>query len=152
MDYTDNVILRFFQNFQGSYFRKGITSICVIIIYWLLILWLFVWFNLQLSLLKISISAKSKTIFHFCIPWIGRVQQLMYVAYIRMPTFIAICMILDMHTLTRTLIFKVFKIFLFLLFWFWFFKNLMLYTWPLIYLFLLGRDIFFTALYCLHLF
>ena len=152
MDYTDNVILRFFQNFQGSYFRKGITSICVIIIYWLLILWLFVWFNLQLSLLKISISAKSKTNFHFCIPWIGKAQQLMYVAYIRMPTFIAICMILDMHTLTRTLIFKVFKIFLFLLFWFWFCKNLMLYIWPLIYLFLLGRDIFFTALYCLHLF
>ena len=152
MDYTDNVILRFFQNFQGSYFRKGITSICVTIIYWLLILWLFVWFNLQLSLLKISISAKSKTNFHFCIPWIGKAQQLMYVAYIHMPTFIAICMILDMHTLTRTLIFKVFKIFLFLLFWFWFCKNLMLYIWPLIYLFLLGRDIFFTALYCLHLF
>ena len=42
--------------------------------------------------------------------------------------------------------FKVFKLFLVLLFWF--FKNLMLYIWPLIYLFLLRRDIFFTIYIC----
>ena len=41
---------------------------------------------------------------------------------------------------------KVFKLFLVLLFWF--FKNLMLYIWPLIYLFLLRRDIFFTIYIC----
>ena len=46
-----------------------------------------------------------------------RVRQLAYVACVRMSTFIGVLMILDMRTLTRTLIFspwlvKVFKIFL----------------------------------------
>ena len=76
------------------------------------------------------------------------VRQLGYVAYVRMPTFIGVRMILDMFTLTGILIFslwffKVFKVFNFILF-----KNLLLYIWPLIYLFVLGRDIFFTAYIC----
>ena len=36
----------------------------------------------------------------------GRVPQLVYIANVRMPTFIGINMILDMHKLTRTLIFS----------------------------------------------
>ena len=49
----------------------------------------------------------------------GRVGQLTYVAYARTPNFIGIRMILDMSTLTCTLIFsllfcKVFKFFWFL--------------------------------------
>ena len=61
--------------------------------------------------------------------------------------------ILDMRKLTLTLIFmlwfiKVFQFFLVPLFWFWFFENLMLHTWPLIYLFILGRDRFFTVYIC----
>ena len=43
--------------------------------------------------------------------------------------------------------FQVFNFF-FVLFWFWFFKNLMLYIWSLIYLFVLGRDRFFTVYVC----
>ena len=66
-----------------------------------------------------------------------RVQQLAYITYICTTTFIGVCMILEMHTWTCTLIFslwffKVLRIFLVLLFWFWLFKNLMLDIWPLI--------------------
>ena len=35
-----------------------------------------------------------------------RVRQLVYVAYLRTPTSIGVCMILDMHTLARLLIFS----------------------------------------------
>ena len=50
---------------------------------------------------------------------LSRVWQLAYVAYVRTPTFIEVRMILDIRTLTRTLIFspgffEVFKIFLIL--------------------------------------
>ena len=72
--------------------------------------------------------------------------------YVFTPTFSDVCMILDMVMLTCMLIFslyffKVFKIFqsshdLIL------FKNLVLYIWSLIYLFVLGRDRFFTAYIC----
>ena len=55
-------------------------------------------------------------------------------------TFISVHMILDMLTLTRTLTFSIWFLKFSKFFWFWFFKNLMLYIWPLIYLFVLGRD------------
>ena len=35
-----------------------------------------------------------------------RVRQLVFVAYVHTPTFIGICMILDMRALTRMLIFS----------------------------------------------
>ena len=98
-----------------------------------------------------------------------------YVAYACTP-FIGVRMILDMRLLTRTLIFfptifKVFKIFLVLIilnclktycyiFDFKFiclsleetysllFKSLLLFIRLLVYLFVLGRDIFFTVYIC----
>ena len=81
-----------------------------------------------------------------------RVQQLAYVAYIHMPIFIGIHMIWDMHTMTCTVIFSLclfegFKKFSgsynFILF-----KNLLLYNRPLIYLFALRRNKFFTVYIC----
>ena len=84
--------------------------------------------------------------------WLGRVPQFAYVVYVRMRTIIGVCMILYMRTLTRTVIFsswffKVFKNFLVLIILYCF-KNLLLYIWPLIYLFVLGRDRFFTVYIC----
>ena len=71
---------------------------------------------------------------------------------IHTPTFIGLFMILDMCTLRCTLIFSR------LFFWifkkclvfcnFILFKNLLLYIWPLIYLYVLGRDRFFTVYFC----
>ena len=52
-----------------------------------------------------------------------RDRQLAYVAYVCMPTFIGIRMILDMRMLTRTLIFKFSKV----SYNFTLFKNLLLY-------------------------
>ena len=79
----------------------------------------------------------------------SRVRQLAYVAWVRRPTFIGVNMILDMRPLTRALIFSL---------WFFIhfsdscnfilFKNLLLYIWPFIYLFVHGRDRFFTAYNC----
>ena len=59
-----------------------------------------------------------------------RVQQLVYVAYVCTHTFISICIILGMHTLARMLIFPTY----FLMF--------------SLYLFVLGRDRFFTVYIC----
>ena len=78
----------------------------------------------------------------------SRVRQLVYTAYVCTPTFIGIRMILDMCTLTRTFIIFPYD---FLKFYFSgsynfiLFKNLLLYIWPLIYLFVLVRDWFFTV-------
>ena len=76
----------------------------------------------------------------------SNIQQLVYLAYVHTP---GVCMILDMHTLTCTLIFFPMIFLKFSkFFWFWFFKNLMLYICPLIYLFVLERDRFFTLYIC----
>ena len=56
-----------------------------------------------------------------------RVRQFAYIAYVCMPTFIVVHMILDVCMLTRMVIF---------------------YLWPLIYLFVLRRDRFFTVYIC----
>ena len=77
-----------------------------------------------------------------------RVWQLVYVTYVFTPTYIGVRMILDMRTLTGTLIFflwfyEVFKIFLVLIILYC--ENLLLYIWPLVYLFVLGRDKFLTV-------
>ena len=77
-----------------------------------------------------------------------RVQQMAFVTYVYMPNFTNIQMILDMHMLTCMLTFsqRISKFSNF--FWFllcYLFKNLLLYIWPLIYLFVLGRDSFFTV-------
>ena len=76
----------------------------------------------------------------------SNIQQLVYLAYVHTP---GVCMILDMHALTCTLIFFPMIFLKFSkFFWFWFFKNLMLYICPLIYLFVLERDRFFTLYIC----
>ena len=74
-----------------------------------------------------------------------RVQQFVYVLCVCTPTLLGILdmllWILDMHTLTRTLIFSLwlFKVSSFLNYFnFKLPKNLLLYIWPLIYLFVLG--------------
>ena len=81
-----------------------------------------------------------------------RVWQLMYVAYVHMPTFIGILMLLDMRTFMGTIIFtswfKVFKILLVLIILYCL-KNLLPYIWLSIY-FVLGRDIFFTFTFVLN--
>ena len=77
----------------------------------------------------------------------GRVRKLVYVAFIRTPNFIGVHMNLNMSTLTRTLIFSL---------WFLnrFFLVLMLYCLKTycyiydLYLFVLGRDRFFTVYIC----
>ena len=42
----------------------------------------------------------------FQVRYLPRVQQVVYVTYVRTPTSIGVNMILDMHTLARTLIFS----------------------------------------------
>ena len=78
------------------------------------------------------------------------VQQLVYVTYVHMPIFIGIRMILDMRKLTSKLIF--FLRYSFQNFSssdnFMLLKNLLQYIWPLIYLFDLGWDTFFTVYIC----
>ena len=80
-------------------------------------------------------------------PYQGSTNGIRHI-HIYMPNFIAIQMILDMHMLTCMLTFsqRISKFSDF--FWFllcYLFKNLLLYIWPLIYLFVLGRDSFFTV-------
>ena len=86
---------------------------------------------------------------------VNRVRQLSYIVCIYIPTFIGVHMILDMCTLTYTLIFspwffKAFKIFLVLIILYgvkaYCYRFDFIWLW--IYLFVLGRERFFTVYIC----
>ena len=79
-------------------------------------------------------------------------SKLPYVGYVRASTFIGLCIILDMRALTCRLIF-----FPMIFLNFQKFSGsynsilvepLLLYTWPLVYLFVLGKEKFFTVYIC----
>ena len=79
-------------------------------------------------------------------------SKLAYVGYVRAPIFIDLCINLDMGALTRRLIFfpMIFLSFQKLSGSYNFIpvEPLLLYVWPLSYLFLLGRERFFTVYIC----
>ena len=86
---------------------------------------------------------------------VNRVRQLPYIKCIYIPTFIGVHMILDMSTLTCTLIFspcffKAFKIFLVLIILYGVktYCYIFDFIWLWIYLFGLGRERFFTVYIC----
>ena len=54
---------------------------------------------------------------------IHRVQQLVYVVYVHMPTFIEVCIILDMRMLTHTLFFPYYFLKFSKYFWLLYFRT-----------------------------
>ena len=79
-------------------------------------------------------------------------SKLPYFGYVRVSTFIDLCIILDMLALTRRLIFFPMIFLNFQRFSgsynFILVEPLLLYTWPLVYLLVLGKEKFFTVYIC----
>ena len=124
-----------------------------IYIYILYILYHIICIYIHIYIYIISLAASRATLDNY--KWndltqLISVQQLAYVTYICVPTFIGVRMVLDMRTLTLTLIyflwfFRVFKIVL--IFIILYCLKTYCYIFDL-YLFVLGRDTFFIVHIC----
>ena len=141
-------------NYKGHVYAYIYIYIYILyILYHIICIYIHIYIYIYIYIYIISLAASRATLDNY--KWndltqLISVQQLAYVTYICVPTFIGVRMVLDMRTLTLTLIYflwfyRVFKIVL--IFIILYCLKTYCYIFDL-YLFVLGRDTFFIVHIC----